>query len=86
MAFFNEKRELCEGSRSNLVLKKHDEFFTPDLQSGLLNGIYRQFLLQRKLIKEKKLYREDLFDAEELYCINSVRGLKKVTLKEGLNF
>ena len=86
VAFFNEKRELCEGSRSNLVLKKHDEFFTPDLQSGLLNGIYRQFLLQRKLIKEKKLYREDLFDAEELYCINSVRGLKKVKLKEGLNF
>lgn len=84
IAFFNEKEELCEGSRSNLILKKGSEFFTPSLKSGLLNGIYRQFLLQRKLIKEKKLYRKDLFEAEEIYCINSVRGLKKVKLQERL--
>lgn len=82
VAFFNEKKELCEGSRSNLILKKDNEFFTPPLQSGLLDGIYRQFLLQRKLIKEKKLYEEDLYQADELYCINSVRGLTRVRLLE----
>lgn len=85
LAFFNEKDELCEGSRNNLILKKDDQFFTPRLQSGLLGGIYRQFLLQRKLIKEKKLYRGDLFGADELYCMNSVRGLKRVRLQEGHN-
>ncbi|EAJ0683990.1 hypothetical protein DUY33_08190, partial [Campylobacter coli] len=54
---------------------------TPTLQSGLLNGIYRQFLLDLGLIKEKKLFKEDLLNADEIYCINSVRGLQKVSVK-----
>lgn len=80
IAFFNQKDELCEGSRSNIIIKKDDIFYTPTLQSGLLNGIYRQFLLDLKLIKEKTLFKQDLLNADEIYCINSVRGLKKVKL------
>ncbi len=81
IAFFNEKNELCEGSRSNIIIKKDKVFYTPTLQSGLLNGIYRQFLLDLGLIKEKRLFKEDLLNADEIYCINSVRGLQKVSLK-----
>ncbi|EOH1932635.1 TPA: chorismate-binding protein [Campylobacter coli] len=81
IAFFNEKNELCEGSRSNIIIKKDKVFCTPTLQSGLLNGIYRQFLLDLGLIKEKKLFKEDLLNADEIYCINSVRGLQKVSVK-----
>ncbi|EHA3649956.1 bifunctional aminodeoxychorismate synthase component I/aminotransferase, partial [Campylobacter coli] len=81
IAFFNEKNELCEGSRSNIIIKKDKIFYTPTLQSGLLNGIYRQFLLDLGLIKEKKLFKEDLLNADEIYCINSVRGLQKVSVK-----
>ncbi|ENY8263810.1 bifunctional chorismate-binding protein/class IV aminotransferase [Campylobacter coli] len=81
IAFFNEKNELCEGSRSNIIIKKDKVFYTPTLQSGLLNGIYRQFLLDLGLIKEKKLFKEDLLNADEIYCINSVRGLQKVSVK-----
>ncbi|TEY01593.1 bifunctional chorismate-binding protein/class IV aminotransferase [Campylobacter sp. US33a] len=81
IAFFNQKDELCEGSRSNIIIKKDDIFYTPTLQSGLLNGIYRQFLLDLNLVKEKTLFKEDLINADEIYCINSVRGLKKVKLK-----
>lgn len=81
IAFFNEKNELCEGSRSNIIIKKDKVFCTPTLQSGLLNGIYRQFLLDLGLIKEKRLFKEDLLNADEIYCINSVRGLQKVSVK-----
>ncbi len=81
IAFFNEKNELCEGSRSNIIIKKDKVLYTPTLQSGLLNGIYRQFLLDLGLIKEKKLFKEDLLNADEIYCINSVRGLQKVSVK-----
>ncbi|EGP2596689.1 bifunctional aminodeoxychorismate synthase component I/aminotransferase [Campylobacter coli] len=81
IAFFNEKNELCEGSRSNIIIKKDKVFCTPTLQSGLLNGIYRQFLLDLGLIKEKRLFKEDLLNADEIYCINSVRGLQKVSIK-----
>lgn len=82
IAFLNNNNELCEGTRSNIVLRGGDELFTPALQSGLLNGIYRQFLLDLGLIKEKALFKEDLQNASEIYCINSVRGAKKVVLNE----
>lgn len=81
IAFFNEKNELCEGSRTNLILEKNSQFFTPKLQSGMLNGVYRNFLIHLGLIKEKTLFKEDLFEAENIYCINSVRGLKRVKLQ-----
>lgn len=80
IAFFNEKNELCEGSRTNILIKKDQIFYTPTLKSGLLNGIYRKILLDLKIIKEKKLFKEDLINADEIYCINSVRGLKRVVL------
>ncbi|MDX2331186.1 bifunctional anthranilate synthase component I family protein/aminotransferase class IV [Campylobacter hepaticus] len=80
IVFFNEKKELCEGSRSNIILEKNKHFYTPKLQSGMLNGVYRNFLLKLKFIEEKKLFKQDLFKADNIYCINSVRGLKKVKL------
>ncbi|EGX8857385.1 aminotransferase, partial [Campylobacter jejuni] len=39
------------------------------------------FLVNLGLIKEKVLFKQDLFEAENIYCINSVRGLKKVKLQ-----
>ncbi|RTJ72085.1 bifunctional aminodeoxychorismate synthase component I/aminotransferase, partial [Campylobacter jejuni] len=81
IAFFNEKDELCEGSRTNLILEKNAQFYTPQIQSGMLNGVYRNFLINLGLIKEKALFKQDLFEAENIYCINSVRGLKKVKLQ-----
>ncbi|MBZ7939362.1 chorismate-binding protein [Campylobacter sp. W0014] len=81
IAFFNEKNELCEGSRSNILINKNGKFYTPPLNSGLLNGIYRSFLVQLGYVQEKNLYEKDLIEADEIYCINSVRGLKKVHLQ-----
>ncbi|TKX34138.1 bifunctional chorismate-binding protein/class IV aminotransferase [Campylobacter taeniopygiae] len=81
IAFFNEKNELCEGSRSNILINKNGKFYTPPLNSGLLNGIYRSFLVQLGHVQEKNLYEKDLIEADEIYCINSVRGLKKVYLQ-----
>ncbi|MBK1994151.1 aminotransferase class IV, partial [Campylobacter novaezeelandiae] len=63
-----------------ILIRKDQIFYTPTLKSGLLNGIYRKILLDLKMIKEKKLFKEDLINADEIYCINSVRGLKRVVL------
>ena len=43
--FFNEKGELTEGARSNIILQIGDEFFTPPIKCGLLSGIMRQKLI-----------------------------------------
>ena len=78
--FFNEKGELTEGSRSNIVLQIGDKLFTPPINCGLLNGIYRQKLLNEGKCFEQILYKKDLLQAEKIYCINSVRGMIEVEL------
>lgn len=82
VAFFNEQGFLCEGSRSNLALKIDDELLTPHLECGLLNGIYRQFLLDLGLVKEANLNKDALLKASEIYSLNSLRGLKSLILKD----
>lgn len=79
--YFNEKGELTEGARSNIILEINNQWVTPSLECGLLNGIYRQKLLREKRCIEKKLFLSDLQKANNLYCINSVRGITKVILE-----
>ncbi len=69
----NEKGELCETTRHNIVLHLEGELYTPILDSGLLNGTFRQQLLKQGKIKERRLYIQDLHNAKEIYLINSVR-------------
>lgn len=76
--FFNEKGELTEGARSNIVIEKDGEFFTPPVECGLLNGIFRQELLKSGKCKEKILKMYDLESADAIFCVNSVRGMVKV--------
>ena len=76
--YFNEKGELTEGGRSNIVIKKDGELYTPPISSGLLNGVYRQSILDK--LKEKILYKNDVINADKIYCINSVRGIVEVKL------
>lgn len=76
--YFNERNEITEGARSNIVIEKNSCLYTPFIFSGILNGIYRQHLLPNLI--EKVLYKEDLLSADKIYCINSVRGMVEVEL------
>ena len=75
--FFNEKGELTEGARSNIILQINEKLYTPPVKCGLLNGIYKQSM---KNITEKILYKSDLLEAEKIFCVNSVRGIVEVKL------
>ena len=78
--FFNEKGELTENSIANIILEVNGRLYTPPLECGLLNGIYRAKLLKDGKIQEKKLYMEDLVAADAIYLANSVRGMWRVKL------
>lgn len=78
--FFNERGELCEGARTNILLEIGGKFYTPPLSCGILNGVLRQNLLESGVCEERILYKNNLLEAENIYCINSVRGIKKVEL------
>lgn len=78
--FFNEKGELTEGARSNIVLQLNGNLYTPPIKCGLLNGIFRQNLLKNSKCFEKVLYKQDLEKAEKIFCVNSVRGMVEIRL------
>ncbi len=82
--FQNEKGEITEGAVSNIFIKSNGIHYTPLLKSGLLNGVYRRYLLDEKseYIREKVLTLDDLKNADEIYISNSVRGIARVRLRE----
>lgn len=75
--FFNEKGELTEGARSNIILQINGKLYTPPVKCGLLNGIFKQSMSN---ISEKILYKTDVEQAEKIFCVNSVRGIVEVKL------
>ncbi len=73
MILRNERDELTEGTRTNLVARLGDRLVTPPLECGLLAGTFRAELLARGRIVEGVLRPPDLVRAGALYLINSVR-------------
>jgi len=71
--FVNEKKELLEGAITNLIIEKDGKFFTPPINLGILNGCYRQFLLDNNKCEEKLLKVNDLKNADKIILSNSVR-------------
>jgi para-aminobenzoate synthetase/4-amino-4-deoxychorismate lyase len=79
--FFNTRGELTEGAISNVFLEKDGRWFTPPVDCGLLDGVYRRHLLAaRPDIVERVLTLDDLRTAEAIYLTNAVRGLRRVSL------
>src|SRR5574344_551799 len=76
--FFNEKDELCEGARSNVIVEKDVNSFTPESSCGLLRGVLRENLLKKGKLTAKKIFLDDLKNADRVFCINSVRGIVEV--------
>ncbi len=72
--FFNEHDWLTEGSFTNIIIRKEKQYYTPYYNLGLLNGILRNKLIQKKWVKEMKINKVDLKDASEIILINAVRG------------
>ena len=74
VVLWNERGELTEGCRTNLVIRHQGQDWTPPVDSGLLPGTYRARLLARGRLREKVLRPADLVDAEGVFLINSLRG------------
>jgi Branched-chain amino acid aminotransferase/4-amino-4-deoxychorismate lyase len=70
----NERGEICEGTITNLFLKRGGIYLTPPLACGLLPGILREELLETGAAREALLRPEDLAQGE-IFMGNSLRGL-----------
>ncbi len=76
----NERGEVAEGTRSNVVIRRGTAFLTPPLTSGILPGVYRQKLLRsrRSVAQETTLKPKDLLEADEVFVCNALRGMVRV--------
>ncbi|MBW1926227.1 MAG: aminodeoxychorismate synthase component I [Deltaproteobacteria bacterium] len=79
--FVNERGELTEGSISNIFLEINGGLVTPPVSSGLLNGTFRQELVEQGRASEHVLYPDDMNKAAAIYLGNSVRGLLRASCK-----
>ncbi len=79
---YNERDELTEFTRGNLVLEIDGGLMTPPLACGLLPGVLREALLVRGRVAERTVTRDDLARADQLWFVNSVRGAVPVRLAD----
>lgn len=77
---WNELGELTEFTIGNVVLEIEGERWTPPIRAGLLGGVFREELLERGEIRERRLYKEDLGLASRVWLINSLREWVPVTV------
>jgi para-aminobenzoate synthetase/4-amino-4-deoxychorismate lyase len=77
---FNERNELTEFTCGNLVIELKGHLLTPTATCGLLPGVLREVLLNKKCIREEIVTADDLAHATHIWFANSVRGLVSVKL------
>lgn len=78
--FYNSDEEVTETSIGNVVIKINNELVTPPVSCGLLPGVMREHLLRKGIIREKVVKINNLWNAKEIWVINSVRGWIKAQL------
>ncbi|PLX78038.1 MAG: aminodeoxychorismate synthase, component I [Desulfuromonas sp.] len=79
----NERGELTEFTIGNLVVERDGRLLTPPIDSGLLPGTYRRYLLERGVIEEQVLRIGDMQSCKRLWLINAVRKWCRVILDLG---
>lgn len=79
--FLSSQGSLSEGTGSNIFIVKNGEVLTPGSNSGLLEGITRELVIEWSTFPVfiKDLTEADLFDADEVFITSSTRDVHPVT-------
>ena len=79
-----EEGYVAEGIVSNIFFIKDETCYTPSLDTGILPGITRAYVLQlaqqQQIPTQGGLYRwEDLMEADEVFLVNSIQEIVPIT-------
>lgn len=66
----NEKQEICEATSANIFWSKNDILYTPNLKSGILNGITRRRVMNSFSVKESSYNISDILNADLVFLSN----------------
>ncbi|AOS84247.1 aminodeoxychorismate synthase, component I [Chlorobaculum limnaeum] len=79
--FLNERGEVTEGAISNVLARIDGRWLTPPESSGLLNGVFRRYLLRtRPWIIEKAITLDELLKADMVLVCNALRGVRRAEI------
>ena len=76
---------LVVAAGGNIAVRLDGRWWTPPLQSGCLPGVERGRLIDRKKLRERVLYPADLWRAERIAVLSSLRGWRRATLAGALS-
>ena len=80
---FNDRAELVSASMANVFLVRDDQIVTPPRSSGARSGVIREWVIGRRKVEERRLRREDVVNADEIFLTNSWIGVRPVATVEG---
>lgn len=84
--FLTKEGFICEGITSNIFWRYGEKWFTPTLETGALNGITRQFLMEELVVEERLALLPQLMEADEILYTNSVQEAVAVASLDGRSF
>lgn len=77
---WNEAGEITEFTRGNVIVEINSRKLTPPRSCGLLNGIFRNALVERGEVAEAVVTIDDLRKSTHVWFVNSLREWVDVTL------
>ena len=80
---FNDRAELVSACCANVFLRHGDRLSTPARSSGARAGVIREWVIGRRKVAERRLRREDVTSADEIFLTNSWLGVQPVATLEG---
>ncbi len=80
---FNDRAELVSASMANVFVLRADRLVTPPRTSGARAGVIREWVIKRRKVEERRLRREDVVNADEIFLTNSWIGVMPVATVEG---
>jgi len=84
--FLTKEGHVCEGITSNIFWRYGSTWYTSPLETGALNGITRQFLMQHLPVEERLAYLPQLEEADEIIYTNSVQEAVAISSLDGRPF
>lgn len=76
--FLNNYGYLSEGSISNIFFVKGDKIYTPSIESGLLPGVVRRWIIDNYHVLEGQFILKNLLNSDGAFLTNSLMGIMKI--------
>ena len=80
---FNDRAELVSACCANVFLVHGKRLLTPPKSAGCRAGVIREWVINRRKTEERRLRREDVVNADEIFLTNSWIGVMPVATLEG---